>query len=218
MVRRRKPRRVRRIRHHLGLSATALGMAAAIDRVNSSTDAVERASFASAYVALIFLCTTLALGPLKILRERPNPTSSDLRRDVGIWTGGLGLLHTLVGLNVHFRGRPWVYFLYPEGEGGGPRADPFGLANFSGLAAALILTTLLAFSNDLSLRRLGAHRWKNLQRLNYFGFALVLLHAGMYQILESRTPIWSVLLGGAIVLTVSVQAAGFARVTMKTSN
>ena len=41
-----------------------------------------RWSMATAYVGLALLGATLALGPLSVLRRRPNPVSTDLRRDV----------------------------------------------------------------------------------------------------------------------------------------
>ncbi len=44
----------------------------------------------------------------------------------------------------------------------------------------MIVTGLLALSTDGSLRELKARRWKNLQRLNYASFALVVLHAFFY--------------------------------------
>ena len=65
---------------------------------------------ASAYAGLFFLAASLSLGPWNVLRRKPNPVSSDLRRDVGIWAGVLALIHTAVGLTVHLRGRMWMYF------------------------------------------------------------------------------------------------------------
>ena len=51
------------------------------------------------------------LGPLNVIRGRRNPVSFDLRRDLGIWSGVMALLHAAVGLNVHLRERPWLYFV-----------------------------------------------------------------------------------------------------------
>ncbi len=167
----------------------------------SSPDIVFRLSMATAYTGLALLGGTLLLGPLNLWRKRTNPVSTDLRRDLGIWAGIVGLLHVLIGLQVHFRGRMWLYFL-PE-AGFGPRHDPFGLANYAGLGAALILAVLLALSNDLSLRRLGAKRWKALQRWNYGLLLLVVFHGVVYQILENREPPY-VLLGALMVAGVVV--------------
>jgi sulfoxide reductase heme-binding subunit YedZ len=39
---------------------------------------------ATAYVSLALLAATLVTGPINLLRRRPNPVSTDLRRDLGI--------------------------------------------------------------------------------------------------------------------------------------
>ncbi|HEX7458840.1 MAG TPA: hypothetical protein VF301_10415, partial [Ginsengibacter sp.] len=57
----------------------------------------------------------------------------------------------------------------------------FGMANYTGVIAILIL--LLAISNNNSLSKLKAVKWKNLQRLSYFMFIFVLIHAILYSIL-----------------------------------
>jgi hypothetical protein len=77
------------------------------------------------------------VGPWNVLRRRPNPVSFDLRRDIGIWTGILAILHTISGLTVHLRGRMWMYFLkslHPLKL----QNTQFGFANFTGLGAALL--------------------------------------------------------------------------------
>jgi sulfoxide reductase heme-binding subunit YedZ len=150
-----------------------------------------------------------------VLRGRTGPLSYDLRRDMGIWTALVGLAHVAAGLLVHMDGRPWLYFLKPIEEahgipGIGPlRVDRFGLANYSGLAATLILAMLLALSNDLSMRRLGRRRWKRLHRLNYALFALVLVHGAVYQWLESRAALLVAVFGLTAMAVVALQALGF---------
>jgi sulfoxide reductase heme-binding subunit YedZ len=62
------------------------------------------------------------------------------------------------------------------------RHDIFGFANFTGLAAALLLLALLATSNDLSLRKMGLAQWKSLQRWNYACFGLTVCHTFGYLI------------------------------------
>jgi sulfoxide reductase heme-binding subunit YedZ len=201
-----------RARRHAVLGVGTALLLISVDGLNPSTDLLTRASFATAYAGLVLLSASLLLGPWNVLTNRANPVSTHLRRDVGIWAGGLGVLHALVGLNVHMRGRPWEYFLYSAAEGGGIRGDPFGLANFGGLAAAAILAVLLALSNDLSLRRLGTGRWKGLQRLNYVAFALVIAHGLVYQLVEGRDFGWIATLTAATVLTAAIQIIGFSRV------
>lgn len=92
-----------------------------------------------------------------MLRRRPNPISFDPRRDIGIWAGIMAVLHTAIGLNVHLRGRPWLYFVDQHSH---VRHDLFGFGNDTGLIAALFFLLLLAISNDLSLQRLGTRWWR----------------------------------------------------------
>lgn len=160
----------------------------------SSDYARFRLSMAFAYASLALLVWVLALGPLNVLRGQRNPVSTNLRRDLGFWAGGLGLLHVVVGLQVHLHGKMPQYFLRaPEpGRIPLPRIDAFGLANDLGLAAALVLALLIGVSNDASLRRLGLRRWKQLQRSNYVGMALIAIHGLLYQIIEKR--IWPLVL------------------------
>lgn len=173
--------------------------------------AVQRVSLASAYVALALLGTSLILGPLNVLRDRANPVSYGLRRDIGIWAAIVGLAHVVAGIQVHLAGRPWLYFVYDCTE---PhrlplRHDIFGLANYSGLVATLLLALLLALSNDRALRKLGTPRWKRIQRYNYLCFAMVAIHAAAFQIIETRW--WPLigLCGLMISASASLQVAGY---------
>jgi len=162
---------------------------------------------ASAYAGLFFLAASLWLGPWNLLRRKPNPISSDLRRDVGIWAGLLALLHTAVGLTVHLRGRMWMYFL----KGLHPlrlQDTNFGFANYTGLFAALVFMILVAISNDLSLRRLGVSRWKSLQRWAYVAFALTVAHGILYQLIEKRRLPWVLISGAAVLSAVAIQGMG----------
>jgi DMSO/TMAO reductase YedYZ heme-binding membrane subunit len=67
---------------------------------------------------------------------------------------------------------------------------------------------LISISNDYSIRKLGSGKWKNIQRLNYLLFGLVLIHTLLYAFVENR-PFgmfaFSLLALGA---TVVIQAAG----------
>jgi sulfoxide reductase heme-binding subunit YedZ len=118
--------------------------------------------------------------------------SSDLRRDIGIWAGIIGLAHAVIGLQVHLKGRMSLYFLFPPEARKFTRLryDAFGMTNYAGAVAAVLLLMLLALSNNASLRLLGARRWKCLQRWNYALIVLVLLHALVYQVLEKRALVW----------------------------
>jgi sulfoxide reductase heme-binding subunit YedZ len=178
----------RRWRHHLALAgASTVGTAALWSLLPG--DPRPRLSLALAYIALGLLATTLILGPLNILRRRPNPVSFDLRRDLGIWSAVTALAHTVVGLTVHFHGRMHFYFLAPPGRPSlmGLRIDGFGLTNHAGLAAALLLATLAGISSDWALGRLGARRWKAVQRAAYVAGGLTVAHGLVYQALEKRS-------------------------------
>ncbi|MEB3165817.1 MAG: hypothetical protein VKO65_04030 [Cyanobacteriota bacterium] len=171
-----------------------------------------RLSMATAYTSLGLLGLCLAIGPWSILRGRPNPLSSALRRDVGIWAGGLGLLHVVAGLQVHFRGHPVRYFLsaaqahqpFPL-----PRLDAFGIANHLGLIAALLLIPLLASSNNAAPRRLGPRRWKGLQRSSYAVMLLVIAHGILYMSIEGRPPMFSLIAGVIVLIAATFQGLGY---------
>ena len=63
-------------------------MGAAIYALLPPADVRHRISFASAYVAIVYLVISFALGPYRLWQKLHNPISFDLRRDVGIWVGG----------------------------------------------------------------------------------------------------------------------------------
>jgi sulfoxide reductase heme-binding subunit YedZ len=167
-----------------------------------------RVSMATAYVGLALLAWTLFTGPFNILRRRPNPVSTDFRRDVGIWAGILSVVHVVVGLQVH-QGNMWKYFFFGPGPGlRDVRYDPFGLANYTGLVATIVLLLLLGLSNDASLRRLGRRRWKALQRLNYAVFALVVAHGAVYQVIEKRRLVFVLVFAATVAAVSLAQTAG----------
>jgi sulfoxide reductase heme-binding subunit YedZ len=171
-------------------------------------DQRHRLSIGLAYAALFFLSASLWLGPWNVLRRKHNPVSFDLRRDVGIWAGLLAVFHTAVGLTVHLRGRMWMYFfqrLHPMRI----QNSDFGLANYTGLFAALLFVLLLVISNDASLRGLGRTRWKSLQRWAYAAFVLTIIHGIAYQVIEKRHLPW-LLVSGTLVLSAGmIQLVGF---------
>jgi len=175
---------------------------------------LSRFTTATGYVALGLLALTLLVGPINLLVRRRNPISSYLRRDVGVWTAIVSVVHVIAGFQVH--GPPGAlderilrYFFARDGS---PLLDTFGLGNWTGLAATLIVVGLLAISSDFALRKLRFRRWKWLQRMNYPLFALVVAHAIYYaafggSLLQASSP--STLLLGPMVIAVLVgQAVG----------
>ena len=174
----------RRTYRHLGLLLFTLAAAAIFWRLFADRrDVISRLSITTAYPALFLTGATLFLGPWNVLRHRPNPVSADLRRDLGIWAAVMAILHTVIGLNVHLRGRPWLYFVDQHHR---VRHDLFGFSNDTGAVAALLFLLLLAISNDVALRKLGITRWKSIQRWTYLAVALTFLHAIAYQQVEKR--------------------------------
>jgi len=171
---------------------------------------LARFTTATGYIALGLLGLTLLLGPANLLLRRRVPISSYLTRDVGIWAAVVSVMHVAVGLFVHGPPAPLLqrirfYFFTPNGS---PLTNNFGWGNWTGLGATVIVVGLLAISSDTALRKLKARRWKNLQRLNYALFALVLAHAIFYGALLRITSITTILLGIIVSLVFIGQMVG----------
>jgi len=197
----------RRIVRHLTIALVTFTCMAIFWKLFSDRrDLISHISIVTAYAALFLTVVTVFLGPWNVLRGCANRVSFDLRRDVGIWAGIIALLHTAVGLNVHLRGRMWLYFIDQHHR---LRHDWFGFGNDTGLVAALLFLLLLAISNNLSLRRLGTRRWKSLQRWTYGAVILAILHAIAYQHIEQRRGAYEVLLGGITVAIAAFLLAGW---------
>lgn len=139
-------------------------------------------TYTSGYLSIFLLAVSLLLGPINLILRRRNPISTYIRRDIGIFGGILGIIHSVVGLFMHFIGRPWLYFVKEVGDDLIIRFGNFGLANYTGLFGALILILLLIISNDYLLGKLRAVKWKNLQRFNYLMFLLVIAHSIFYRL------------------------------------
>lgn len=172
-----------------------------------------RGSFSTAYPALFLLLLTLAIGPLQVLLKRRNPVSQDLRRDIGIWAGIVTIAHVVIGQQVHFRGRPWLYYVYPANQHHWlpMRHDLFGWTNYTGAIGTLLLLILFVTSNDLMLRRLGTPGWKKLQRMNYVIFALVAAHTFGFMTIEDQKVQFVTVAVIGVAATLLLQAAGYWR-------
>ncbi len=181
------------------------------DRSNDDRAArvsAQRFTVATGYVATGLLGVTLLIGPANLLFRRRNPVSSYLRRDVGMWTALFSVIHVIYGSLLHSGGElagVLRYFLAPDGR---PLLSSFGLGNWTGLAATLIVLGLLAISSDLALRTLKAGRWKWLQRLNYALFALVIAHAFFYGAFLRTTSPFTMLLAITVIAVLAAQTAG----------
>jgi sulfoxide reductase heme-binding subunit YedZ len=182
----------RRLLRNVGIVALALAVHfVVVTATSSSRQVMFRLSMATGYTSVVLIGWALMIGPWRVRHGRSAPVSTDLRRDVGIWGGLFGLAHVATGLFVHMGGKFWKYFLYPDGEHRVPvRHDLFGFANWSGLAATLVLVMLLLISNDWSLRRLGSRRWKWWQEWTYWAGVLVVVHGLAYQWIEKGNGGW----------------------------
>jgi sulfoxide reductase heme-binding subunit YedZ len=210
-IRSAKARRLQRrlVRHYLPLAAlTGLAMVVVDQVLRPYEDKLGRLVVASAYAALLLISVTLLIGPLNLLRRRPNPVSSDLRRDVGIWAGLVSLGHMLFGLQWHYPWEPWKFFW--DGGANPLRLDRFGQASFLGLGGILIVALLLTISNDRAFRNLGRQRWKALQRLNYVLLGLITLHAILFILEDERDQRYLLLVAGIVAVVVVGQIAGVA--------
>lgn len=171
---------------------------------------VARFTTATGYIALGLLGLTLLIGPANLLLHRRAPISSYLARDVGMWAALVSLIHVIAGFFVHGPPAPLIerirfYFFALDGS---PLTNSFGWGNWTGLAATVIVVGLLAISSDLALRKLKAKRWKNLQRLNYVLFVLVIAHAIFYGALMRVTSITTLLLDLIVILVFIGQIVG----------
>ncbi len=160
------------------------------------------------YVGLIMLAVTLLIGPLNLYWKRKNPVNIDLRRDTGIWAGIAGVLHVIFSLQISLTADIWGYFFNPDTPRLEPRFDLFGISNYVGLIATVILVVLLVTSNQLSLRWLKGKRWKLIQRFNYPLVILVLIHTIGYLILNLRESFFYYGVIGTSVLVLVAQIAG----------
>ncbi len=205
----RSRRRRQRLLNHLFLSVISVGATVGLYfgltiPYPSESGWIFRWSLSTAYVAAVLLAATLTIGAWNVFRRGSSPLSIDLRRDVGIWCGLLAIAHTLVGLNVHMKN--WTQYFVDDA--GSPRTDFFGLANYLGVLAAVIVIALLATSNDLSLKILKSRSWKRVQRWSYVFAALTAIHALLYVAVEKRFVPYLFILAGLIAWVLAVQFAG----------
>jgi sulfoxide reductase heme-binding subunit YedZ len=191
--------------HHAPLAVASIVVLVLLVAVSPSHGGfVRQATSASGDVALVLLGLTLVIGPANLLLRRRNPVSSYLRRDVGTWTAIASVVHVILAFGVDGHGQILDFFV----RDGRPLIDSFGLGNWTGLAALVIVAGLLALSTNRAVRELKARTWKDLQRLNYTLFALVVLHAIFYGALLRMTSPFTLLLIFTVIAVFIAQAAG----------
>jgi methionine sulfoxide reductase heme-binding subunit len=195
-------------KHYLPLVSLVfiVGLIFYFNRANRNT--ITFITQASGYISLIILAFSLLIGPKNLLLKTKNPVSSYFRRDISIVGGTLAVLHSITGLFVHLRGKTWLYFLDKNENGYSIRHDNFGLANYTGLISALIIILLLLTSNDYLIKKLNPSNWKNLQRLSYLMFILILIHCYYYRIGKENLTIFYVLYIPLITVVLTFQIIG----------
>ena len=199
-------------RHHLPLALLSVAAGWILYVTRPYADVITRLSFATAWPALALLAAALIIGPWRTLQGKAPVLSLDLRRDIGIWGGMLGVVHAVIGQCEHLRGRPWLYYVYEKTQEHlvPVRHDMFGFSNFTGLFAGLLLLALLATSNDASLRQYGGAGWKSLQRWNYACFGLTALHTFGYLVgVQSLKWPWIVTASLCVLLAAMLQYLGW---------
>jgi methionine sulfoxide reductase heme-binding subunit len=168
---------------------------------------MRRYTTATAYIALGLLAITLLMGPLNLLFARRNPVSTYLRRDLGLSCMFLSVAHVVFGFLVNHGGNVLGYFFADKGKGG-LLGTSFGIGNYTGLAATLIVVGLAVISSNAALRKLRSRGWKRVQRLNYALFALVFVHALGYGVLWRKDSAYTLMLGFIVAVVVAGQLVG----------
>lgn len=150
---------------------------------------LDRLSFATAWLCLLFFAGALLVGPLHVMRTGRLPGNHLLRRDLGIWCVATGMVHFFLAFKVSMN--PEYMALYVRGAQPWPAEElrrlMYRWAVLGSLVIAALFVMLLALSNNLSIRWLGPRWWKRLQRASYPAFVLTVGHSIAFQILEART-------------------------------
>lgn len=132
--------------------------------------------------SLMLMLYSLMLGPM--VRIWPAFVGFRLwRRETGIWSAILALIHTLLVFDGWFR---WdlarmLGFDFIMALGRTARVEPgFGLSNLVGLVGLAWLLILAATSFDVVVRKLGGSGWRWLHTGAYVAFYLVVLHTAYF--------------------------------------
>lgn len=157
------------------------------------------------------MVVTLAIGPIRRLRGiHSSVVHLPWRRVTGVWAAIVALAHFPGGLAIHTSGwrlwRPFISIL--PGVPSRP-LDEFTVGYWLGVLAFATLVPLAVTSNNMSLRRLGAARWKRLHRLSYVALGFIAIHVSAMQYGEGRDLRHRALTWGLLAIAVALQAVGF---------
>jgi sulfoxide reductase heme-binding subunit YedZ len=195
--------------HHVPItlaSTTGLVLLSSLAPSRGGSVSISRLASPTGDIALVLLALTLLVGPANLLLGRRNPPNNYLRRDLGAWTALFSIIHVIVGFQEHSGGAfGFVRYFVADGR---PLTNSFGLGNWTGLIATVIVAGLLVISADRYLRELKAPLWKNLQRLNYILFTLVVAHAILYGALRRIGSPFTLVLLVTLIAVLAGQAMG----------
>ncbi|MCC6265868.1 MAG: ferric reductase-like transmembrane domain-containing protein [Bryobacterales bacterium] len=165
---------------------------------------------AFATLAVLLLNLILAIGPL----SRLNPAFTVLiphRRHLGVVMFLVAAAHAGLSTILRHTGgvlNPLASILFGNLQFLSPREWPFEVF---GLAALLILAAQTATSHDFWIAYLSPEGWKRLHMLGYAAYALILLHAVLGVIQESRNPIYAILLAAGMIALLVLHRKAAAR-------
>lgn len=154
--------------------------------VHGQWSPMHRWNRATADASLLLLTLTMAIGPAARLLTRLRVVIP-LRREFGIYTVLLALIHTLIifdGWRAWDLARLAGFAFHPELARYVMVQHGFGLANLIGLAALLYGAVLALTSADHAVRFLGSTTWKFVQSAAYVLWALVLVHTAYFLFLH----------------------------------
>jgi sulfoxide reductase heme-binding subunit YedZ len=196
--------------HHLPVAvASTLGFFALVALTPSHggrTFSIGRLTSPTGDIALVLLGVTLLVGPANLVLRRRNPPHQYLRRDLGTWTAMWSVVHVILAFQGHGGGAlSFVDFFF---AGGRPLTSSFGIGNWLGLAALVIVVALQVTSTDRWMRELKAPAWKSLQRLNYTLFVLAVAHGLFYGAVRRMTSPFTLVMFATVIVVVGGQAVG----------
>ena len=154
---------------------------------------------ALATLAILLLHFVLAIGPL----SRINPAFMVLiphRRHLGVMMFLVAAAHAGLSTVLRHTGgvlNPLASIVFGNGQFLSPAEWPFEVF---GLVALLILAAQAATSHDFWIAYLSPEGWKRLQMLGYAAYVLIVVHAVLGVIQESRNPIFAILLLAGMIL------------------
>ncbi len=166
-----------------------------------------RLSVSLALASLLLLAATMSIGPLRRLRGASVPVHLPWRRSLGVAAAVVGGIHVVFGITIHSTG--WgIWKPFTRITDDNPVRFAFGVGSWLGLFVLLTFIPLVATSNSSMLRRLGAARWKWVQRIAYVSFVLIVGHVLAMQYQERRSLTHIAITAMVIGAVVMLQLAG----------